>query len=140
MKSLQESLFDVDLVEKDLPSFKDIFKIDSTLLTTNSQFNLRKLKKDIKASGKDESEIIINCIAEIIGNIKIYQMVEKDPESVISEVISPYILSRLKPVKNIDVCVWDGEYISSTRSSKQFLNWNVVQIDILALSIRFKHK
>lgn len=138
MKSLRESLFDDDLVEKELPSFKDVFKIDSALLTTNSQFNLRKLKKDINASGKDESEIIINCIAEIIGNIKIYQMVEKGPENVISEAISPYIWSRLKPVKNIGV--WDGEYIPSARSSKQFLNWNVVQIDILALAIRFKHK
>lgn len=140
MKSLRESLFDDDLVEKELPFFKDVFKIDSALLTTNSQFNLRKLKKDIKASGKDESEIIINCIAKIIGDIPIYQMVEKGPEDVISEVISPYILSRLKLAKNIDVYVWDGEYISSSRSSKQFLNWNTVQIDILALCIRFKHK
>lgn len=83
MKSLKESLFDSDLVTKDI-TFSDIFELDeyesskSLHSPLSQEFSVQRLKRLIKVPGSDNDEIIYNGIVELIKNIKI----DKDPDSV----------------------------------------------------------
>ena len=141
MKSLKESLFDRDLIEKDLPSFKDIFKLSNRYrIGGYGQFSYKRLKKDTKAGGNNEAAIILNGIAKIIGDIKLCEMNSMGPEEAIIKAISPYVLSSWKLIKQKNVSVWDGKNVSSSYSSHQFLDWAEVQIDILGSSYVFERK
>jgi hypothetical protein len=137
-----ESLFDKDLVEKDLPSFKDIFKLSSKyrIGPCSRQFSYKRLKKDIKVDDNNEAAIILNSIAKIIGDIKLYEMDSMGPEEAIAKAISPYVLSSWKPFKQKYVSVWNGKNIATSYSSHQFLDWDEVQIDILGVSLMFERK
>ena len=144
MKSLQESLFDKDLVEKDLPSFKDVFefkKDNSNPGICGNQFNFRRLKKDIGAPGKDEEEIIFNSIVKIIEDIKMNEMYTHGIEESIIKALSPYILFRWKPLSKGKVFIWDGYLlISSKDTTQQKLNWDKIIINILSISLVFERK
>jgi len=142
MKSLSESLFDGNLVKKDLPSFKDLFefkKDNSNPGICGNQFSFRRLKKDIGAPGKNETEIIFNSIVKIIEDIKMYKIQEQGIEEAIIEALSPYILSFYKPKSNI--FVWNGKLITSANSTtQQKLDWNEICITIISVSLVFERK
>lgn len=141
-----ESLFDKDLIEKDLPTFKEVFefkKDNSDAGICGNQFSFRRLKKDIGAPGKDEEEIIFNSIVKIIEDIKMNEIYTHGIEESISEALSPYVLSRWKPLskRNGDVFVWDGKLlVSSNLTTQQKLNWDRICISILSVSLRFERK
>ena len=56
MKSLVESLFDKDLVKKDLPSFKDIFEFKKEIIEEIKD----EMKNEIKDDNKIEEDKICN--------------------------------------------------------------------------------
>jgi len=144
MRSLVESIFDKDLVTKDLPSFKDRFefkKDNSNPGICGNQFSFRRLKKDIGAPGKDEAEIIFNSIVKIVEDIKMYKIYELGIEEAVIEALSPYILSSYKPIRKSNIFVWNGKLISSVNSTtQQKLDWNKISINIISVSLVFERK
>ena len=141
---MTESLFDKDLVEKDLPSFKDVFefkKDNSNPGICGNQFSFRRLKKDIGAPGKDEVEVVFNSIVKIIEDIKMNEMYTHGIEESIIEALSPYILSSYKPIKKSNILVWNGKLlISADSTTQQKLNWDRIIINIISVSLVFERK
>lgn len=101
MKSLRESLFDKDLVTKDV-TFGGIFKWQED--TNNDYFfkgqsglqwskylNPSKIKKDSKISGTTKNEIIYNGLLKLIEDIKF------DGNNMTTDLFEDYITEMMKP-------------------------------------------
>ena len=76
MKSLRESLFDNDLVTKNL-TFGDLFELDEPMSSKSlhsplsQEFSVQRLKRLVKVKGEDNDEIIYNGIVKLISDIKL---------------------------------------------------------------------
>ena len=140
MKSLRESLFDVDLVTKRI-TFGDLFEVDEEHCTWESrhiqnQFNVRKIRKDTKISDTDADRIIFKGIVKIIEGIEGDLTASQFAETV-KQSVEPYILSRHKKYK---IYVWNGYGIGSLNNNDNILDWGIVRIDIVGLTLAFIRK
>lgn len=75
MKSLQESLFDDDLISRDL-TFGNLFELDEKSCRwkncpLDKQFSALRIKSKTKVTGADKCEIIFKGLVKVIENIKL---------------------------------------------------------------------
>ncbi len=124
MKSLKESLFDRDLVEKNLPAFGDMYVVDrieshsrtvpgvgpkGVPVVVSANFNLSKLKRDVKPMDLSKVEFIhyspkdipeeIQCVLALIADITILPS-DKDKWKSFSEILKDEIKEVLGKYKN----------------------------------------
>lgn len=142
MKSLSESLFDKDLVDKDIPTFGDYFEIDDKYSLWEArplwnQFSETRLKKDIQVKATPGNETIYKGITKIVeqivlpGNLSISEF-----EKEVAEYINPYVLSAYKNKQN-NVYIWCG-----TGGSKDtdIMSFKKIYIEIIGLTLVFNRK
>lgn len=84
MKSLKESLFDVEKnITKDM-TFGDLFELDEKFSSNwkycplDKQFSAQRIKSKTKVTGSDKREIIFKGMVKLIENIKL----EGSPEDI----------------------------------------------------------
>ena len=101
MKSLQESLFDDDLVTKEI-TFGNFFKWQKDEFTQNyfkETFTVQwskylssvRIKKDSKVSGSTSNEIIYEGLLKLIENIKF------DEDNITTDLFEDYLTKMMKP-------------------------------------------
>lgn len=144
MKSLSESLFDVDLAKKDIPKFGDYFEIDDEYSHWGArplwnQFSEKRLKKDTRVKADPGNETIYKGVVKIIeqiispDNLNISQF-----EKTVAEYINPYVLFAYKNKQN-NVSVWGRTWQQYSKNAG-IMGFDIIYIDIIGLTLVFKHK
>lgn len=144
MKTLVESLFDRDLVEKNLPLFGDMYVVDrieshsktvpgvgpkGVPAVVSANFNLSKLKRDVKPMDLSKAEYIhyspkdipeeIQCVLALIADITILPS-DKDKWKSFSEILKDEIKEVLDKYKNM------GKWVNNRAFSTMFVGGNGV--------------
>jgi len=149
MKSLKESLFDIEKnITKDM-TFGDFFELyldkcsDPDYSLFDRQFSAPRIKKKTGVSGKDKNEIIFNGFIEIIQNI----VIDKDPEELTKEWFFCKVEKECwdmfqysMKVKKIYITLFRNGHLILTKD-ESILDADTVQITIgPSLRLEFKRK
>ena len=96
MKSLKESLFDDDLVTKDI-TFGSMFMFDgkedgsATFMAWQKYLNPARIKKDSKVTGHSPNEIIYKGLLKLIKDIKF------DGDNMTTDTFEDYLTKMIQP-------------------------------------------
>lgn len=140
MKTLVESLFDRDLVEKNLPVFGDMYVVDrieshsktapgvgpkGVPVVVSANFNLPKLKRDVKPMDLSKVEYVhysskdipeeIQCVLALIADITILSS-DMDKWRLFSEILKDEIKEVLDKYKNM------GKWINNRAFTTMFVD------------------
>ena len=155
MKSLKESLFDKDLVSKDV-TFGDLFEWvedenlflffkEGSLFDWSCYLNPGKIKKDSKIDGKTPNETIYNGLLKLIKNIKITSdnMTTDLFEDYLTDLIYPYYQQSLSPkYRHASVQIYkNGRYIIGREQDLLDGDFDIINLfPCQSLCLKFKRK
>ena len=150
MKSLKESLFDVEKnINKDM-TFGDLFELDEKFSSNwkycplDKQFSAQRIKSKTKVTGTDKCEIIFKGMVKLIENIKLKGSLEDINKAwlfyQVEDVVWDFFqYSMVK--KRVYITIFNGGHLVLDKDISLFNGFDIIQVGLgPELNLVFRRK